>query len=1356
MRRSTKTSNKDKAQIKMFEAIAEQSRSMNTMFNTMMTLFSNSMNSRVNENVFNPVSPVEEKINTKKISSKVQPKEEYTPSEVDPSEKYENPENFMLDVSTKFHNNNIPKFKSLKAKFKQLNDNTFNSLITITTDDVLFQKPLFIPPENTSSEYLEQCKIENAYIPYFVLTYYNSSEEAYAELTNYPKINSFILNWLDTSVDGITTYNTISMNENPTEEASKKTVINNITKDRNTNFVRNDRFIAKNSIPLTTIQQMFAGTEYADKVIGSEFTYISGMITSFDFNYPKELTMTYSNLLPIIDYTKSLFSTNLSISDNVWIIIYLNYLSTDGTSTKKVPFLRYRGAAEDIKRQYLDIKNNSTDELPLTYKLFLDEAGSDSNFNEKDYILTQTITISGLVLIRSGGSDGQISHIIQSILQSANSDNDIIITNKIADGTIKKKTDSNKKIYYTVTVPNGLITLFPSTTKTGFHCFYTACKNDSAFYSGYKLSHSGSLTEKKLFDECKLIYPDLTNDQNIDANTATDLFYRLSGIPLIITDLTGQVNTAAYNKVISIDPTKFTEMKPSTIGLVDNHYFNFKPTNISLISNLKQSENNVDILANKGYKYDININVYFDVETVFISRVNNTEVNNKLQIYSISYRTTNTITISDNPTSKLSKDINIIPMNDINHTIISDKPDSLLMINDMIIHIRSSFEKQIMSKEYRSLNYNTSIDAFRLKVNFIAYNGSNFDFVPLFEYFNTLSFETVKPIYGTGKLNSFLFVEKSYVLPYDLVNKKNTKPLKFSFTCWDPNNFVNGSLQDVCKSFGLPLMKEEISHKNIQTAFDNDKFGEFIQENGELIKQYNKNDVDMLFSLTTVLLSNLSELTEESVQFILNCPTLANLGYKVLKKMNVYKLNSVELPYDAETYDLSFEQFDNLDLSKEKSIGKFSKVVNCLTNDLDDLVRNSMVAGRNSYDYIGTQKGKLEQIDVVSLYPYVCNEREYPVGDAIKFKEKDFNTLGGKIFFINVQFDQKNIRNKYGYYLSDKFHGYNYYPARNKDLSLNWNTEEVLTAFIPHVTYFDLKEEGVQLSSLPIDEEGNIGIYWNESASVFTEYMEKYKKGKMMEDAKPENERNKAWRELCKLLLNSVTGKVIEKKRKSTTMLYTSPYDLEKDLSSIDLTELSNIEFSGIGKNGFVTLPNKYVEDEESKTPSYLGALLYAYARSHMWNTCIKLVSTKDNNLGGIKYMDTDSAVVNRIGSDKLHELGYIGNRFGQYTYDKYSEIQVAGKKMYRLINTDKNKVRLKGINKKDLVLDRNGKELGMVENMYDYIFRELMNGRSINILSFEFVNILPKNIWMHRNIIKQINSNTDIKVEIEEDSLMY
>lgn len=171
-------------------------------------------------------------------------------------------------------------------------------------------------------------------------------------------------------------------------------------------------------------------------------------------------------------------------------------------------------------------------------------------------------------------------------------------------------------------------------------------------------------------------------------------------------------------------------------------------------------------------------------------------------------------------------------------------------------------------------------------------------------------------------------------------------------------------------------------------------------------------------------------------------------------------------------------------------------------------------------------KKRYYMLDVKSLYPYVMLCRMYGCGKQIKGSYEECIEKE-KIGFYEVTFNQKNLKK-------------NILPLRVCGKSLDWNYKGEMTCFINTVDIADLILHGCEI--VHIGE----GFYFENKISgkqlfrcqkYFKNIKQEQDKYKIIIDSKIANEieykeavenYNPALREMAKLFLNSLSGKVIE------------------------------------------------------------------------------------------------------------------------------------------------------------------------------------------------------------------------------------
>ncbi|KAJ2210172.1 hypothetical protein EV179_006406, partial [Coemansia sp. RSA 487] len=170
------------------------------------------------------------------------------------------------------------------------------------------------------------------------------------------------------------------------------------------------------------------------------------------------------------------------------------------------------------------------------------------------------------------------------------------------------------------------------------------------------------------------------------------------------------------------------------------------------------------------------------------------------------------------------------------------------------------------------------------------------------------------------------------------------------------------------------------------------------------------------------------------------------------------------------------------------------------------------------------------------------------------------------------------------------------------------------------------------------------GIYWEQDVGqLFQTYFEPLVREKMKQDELKErgdDSYNPAVRELCKLLMNSLSGKLIQRDYDDVVEVITSKEQMNKFRQKCK----EEIKILDIGKT--YSLVAGELQNYANNMPTIYGALIYSYARSHMYDMILSKVDP--NRLFG---MDTDSAFITVGQYNELVEKypGIFGDDFGQF-----------------------------------------------------------------------------------------------------------
>ena len=446
---------------------------------------------------------------------------------------------------------------------------------------------------------------------------------------------------------------------------------------------------------------------------------------------------------------------------------------------------------------------------------------------------------------------------------------------------------------------------------------------------------------------------------------------------------------------------------------------------------------------------------------------------------------------------------------------------------------------------------------------FIGFNNANFDNFILLDALLRHNLNNVESDFSI----SDIFYNGSQLLNFHMCGRHNT---------FDIHKHLMGSLKANCDSFKIKCCaKKSFDHNKAQLLHSENKLIDFINDNEEL-KEYNEYDVlatAVLFCKYRRALSNI-EATHNYAKDLHNIKTVGSLIYKVFEESKLKK--GFELP------KLSYEQYDNLQKSK--------------------------IAGRVEL-FNGVQKveERLVSTDVCSLYPYVMAVLNcyYPCGktliDVDEYKGDDV------IGFYYCDIDQSNLRS---------MNLPNIYAHKTK-IENDWSYTGILENYlISNVMIGLLRKYGCKVEI----KNGFVFPDKKKSCDMF-DFLLDFMKAKNEQDTLKKNKDsnyNSALRETLKLLMNSLSGKVIEGLHTEQTRNVESIAEYEK------IKEKStSINFiNAIGNKLFITYdvdPEKICK--KSQRPIYLGVLIYDYAKRYMFENSYSKVG-----LDQLLYTDTDAS----------------------------------------------------------------------------------------------------------------------------------
>jgi hypothetical protein len=410
-------------------------------------------------------------------------------------------------------------------------------------------------------------------------------------------------------------------------------------------------------------------------------------------------------------------------------------------------------------------------------------------------------------------------------------------------------------------------------------------------------------------------------------------------------------------------------------------------------------------------------------------------------------------------------------------------------------------------------------------------------------------------------------------------------------------NVNNFRVRDLCRILNMPLDKACKSFKITkvkQTGLIKHEDFQFAYLDGKLDKHCKQN-YDDLKTYSVADVESLCELYQKTKECISALIDLDIEEHYTLAGMS-YK---------------AFKQSTDLNLP-------------ILNKYHDDFIRKAIYGGRSQITL--NKATNLVCIDCVSLYPYVMLNREYPIGKPMSTESYVEGKIG--VYEVVVKSQPK----------------YNIIPLRQKDKPLDWRHKGVIHCTLTNVDIECLKR-------YKCDIEIRSGLYWEESTNkLFDQYFKPIIAEKIkQDDLKDKPEYNHAVRETCKLIMNGLSGKLAQR-------IYTKETSLCRNASDVDRF------FSRTMKDTqkFVKIYNAYIAEgevmKEPSMPTIYGILIYAYARTYMYDMIISKIDT-------LYGMDTDSAFISEDDFGKL-DKHIMGSEFGQFKveYRGFDAILVAPK----------------------------------------------------------------------------------------------
>lgn len=479
---------------------------------------------------------------------------------------------------------------------------------------------------------------------------------------------------------------------------------------------------------------------------------------------------------------------------------------------------------------------------------------------------------------------------------------------------------------------------------------------------------------------------------------------------------------------------------------------------------------------------------------------------------------------------------------------------------------------------------------------------------------------------------------------------------KGQHTVFDVCRYTTSSLEETCAAMRTSMKKigDGISHVEVQRHYYNhSNIMDYFHESS----CDNKSDELLHFKLTSI---TDQEMVTREIEQSLGCKCKR---YHDLVLYNIFDVLSCSEVYDRvekcmhETGALP----ENVELADCKTIGgmmykKFkrdlrelvpSKHVNYngfkqsksktftlpkLTYDDYVDMRSSLIAGRTQC-FNGAEMKSVEDlpdglrmIDVISEYPAMMTQRDFPCGKILYNVSYKECIEKGRIGFYDCVINQSALR------AANKP---NLLPRRGKDSSLDWtDTGDIKFKKLNTIDLQELDKRGCVVS---------VGSGLCFTGKIAGKYLfkciDEFKKVKQAQDmlGSKNPQYNAAMRQMAKLCMNCLSGKVIENLHTDKTELVTTHSEVTAILNKCSRVVGHHGEVSSYKMRPSAVFDRKgalvtYEMDPEkcfkNARPIYLGICIYAYARSHLYNEALEHYNPI--------YCDTDSSLMTKADFDRF------------------------------------------------------------------------------------------------------------------------
>ena len=444
----------------------------------------------------------------------------------------------------------------------------------------------------------------------------------------------------------------------------------------------------------------------------------------------------------------------------------------------------------------------------------------------------------------------------------------------------------------------------------------------------------------------------------------------------------------------------------------------------------------------------------------------------------------------------------------------------------------------------------------------------------------------------------------------------NGRILSFTFgkniRCWDLCLFTLSSLKNACRDFG-------VSGENAKTEFDHFKIKSWndVHTYRSEVEPYIKRDVMGMKEVFEKFSAMVYELFEcHMTEYI----TLSAMSYSIWTNSIKHLL---ELP-DTTKYEFirsSLYGGRTYPMTREYTSKHYTDIM--VAMDEPDKLKD-IYKSMDDYIFNG---------DVSSLYPTAMVKYEYPVGTSSWVDEDaiDKDNLKIGIYECEIECNKDLV--------------VPILPEKTDNGGISWNLMDKKGVY----TSADLENAvkyGYKIKRI------TKGLVWEQKGDVFTEYIDKTYKLKV------ENDKNPVLRQVAKILMNALYGKMLERARFEEQKVCNNIGDVWKFQNEFHTTDVQFIK----DKVVCIGLPiNEKVSDDRIRKPSHIGTFILSYSRTHMLEVMEAIEPGLRNHF--FTYTDTDSLHIHSSKLPGLQERGWLKDGLGMLSDD------AKGGRIFREIN---------------------------------------------------------------------------------------